>query len=76
MDLLSRYSVPLSVCTFLTPPVHAYRSTAIPSSGTLRLGQRALSLPSSPTWLLPKLFIKCQMFICYKGISCSPSSKG
>ncbi|KAK2511045.1 Ncstn [Columba guinea] len=76
MDLLSRYSVPLSVCTFLTPPVRAYRSTAIPSSGTLRPGQRALSLPSSPTWLLPKPFIKCQMFICYKGISCSPSSKG
>lgn len=44
IDLLSQYSIPLSVCTFLTPPVHAYRLTAIPSSGTLHLGQRALSL--------------------------------
>lgn len=43
-DLLSQYSIPLSMSAFLTSPVHAYRLTAIPSSGTLHLGQRVPSL--------------------------------
>lgn len=42
-DLLSQRSIRLSVCKILMPAVHAYRLTAIPSSGTLHPGQRVPS---------------------------------